>query len=223
MATVMSIKRAPIPLLLFAKPPRAGRVKTRMQPQLSAADAARLAQAMLDDTLANACANWPGEVALCVLPGDGEMAVAQLAARHGITTTAQVGDDLGARMLNALAAGIERAGAAAVLGCDVPHCPAAVLASAHALLVHGDNPIGISADGGFYFLGLHRAPPELFAGVEWGRAAVADSVRDAAAGAGIELTDLPTLRDIDRFEDLRWLAGIAPGYRRFVAAATIAS
>lgn len=218
----MPTESPPIPLLLFAKAPRAGAVKTRMQPYLSADTAAQLAAQMLADTVANACANWPGEVALCVRPRADEPVFAELAARHGIAVEAQTGDDLGSRMLNALAAGIGRAGAAAVMGCDVPHCPAAVLAAAHTLLVRGENPIGAAADGGFYLLGLQRARPALFAGVQWSGPAVLATVRARAATAGIagiELTDLPPLRDIDRPADLRWLAGVDPAYRRFVAPA----
>lgn len=212
----MPAERGPLPLLLFAKAPRAGEVKTRMRPHLTADAAAQLARKMLEDTVAGACAHWPGEVALCVRPRADAPVFAELAARHGIAVTVQTGADLGARMLNALSAGIARAGAAAVMGCDVPQCPAAVLAAAHALLVRGENPVGGCADGGFYLLGVRRAPAALFAGVEWSGAAVLATVRARAAAAGITLTDLPKLRDIDRPADLRWLASVAPAYRRFV-------
>jgi len=216
----MRVKPAAIPLYLFAKAPRAGAVKTRMQPSLSAAAAAELAEVMLARTVAKACANWPGEVALCARPSADEPAFTALAARHNITVTAQVGRDLGARMLHALAAGIARAGAAAVMGCDVPHCPGDVLACAHAALARGENPIGAATDGGFYLLGLQRAPAGLFTGVEWRAATVLAAVRARAAAAGVELVEMPALRDIDRFEDLQWLAGVDPAYRRFVDAAT---
>lgn len=212
-----------LPLYLFAKAPRAGAVKTRMQPQLDAGVAAQLAARMLEDTAQNACANWPGEVALCVWPGVDEPVFARLAARHGIAVTAQTGADLGARMLHALARGIAGAGAAAVMGCDVPHCPGAVLARAHALLARGENPIGGCADGGFYLLGLQRAEPRLFAGVAWSGRAVLQTVRARAADAGVQLTDLPPLRDIDRYADLQWLARADSAYRRFVAPAESAA
>ena len=214
----MQTERAPIPLYLFAKAPRAGEVKTRMQPQLSATAAARLAQFMLEQTVENACAHWPGAVALCVAPRLDAPAFARLAARHRIAVTLQTGGDLGCRMQAALAAGIARAGAAAVMGCDVPHCPGAALAEAHALLVRGENPVGATVDGGFYFLGLQRAEAALFAGVAWSGAAVLETVRARAAAAGLQLTDLPRLRDIDHYADLQWLAGVEPAYRRFVAA-----
>jgi len=213
----MQTERPRIPLYLFAKAPRAGEVKTRMQPQLSAAAAARLAQFMLGQTVENACAHWPGEVALCVAPRVDAPAFARLAARHQLAVTLQTGGDLGRRMRAALGAGIARAGAAAVMGCDVPHCPGAALARAHALLVRGENPVGTTVDGGFYFLGLQRVEAALFAGVTWSGAAVLAAVRARAAAAGLQLTDLPRLRDIDHYADLQWLAGVDPAYRRFVA------
>lgn len=222
--TVMPVNPPPIPLYLFAKAPRAGAVKTRMQPQLDAESAAQLAQFMLEQTAANACANWPGEVALCVWPPRvDEPAFTALAARYGITVTAQTGTDLGARMRHALDGGIAGAGAAAVMGCDVPHCPGAALAQAHAALARGENPVGAATDGGFYLLGLQRAEPALFAGVDWRGPAVLAEVRARAANAGVQLTDLPRLRDIDRYEDLQWLARIAPAYRRFVTRAEAAA
>jgi len=208
--------RAAIPLYLMAKAPRAGRVKTRMRPQLNAEEAARLARLLLEQTVENACRHWPGEVALRTWPRAGPPVATQLAARHQLAVTVQAGTDLGGRILAALDRGIARAGGAAVMGCDVPHCPGEILAAAHALLARGENPVGATDDGGFYLLGLQRADAALFDGVRWDGPAVLDAVRARAAAAGARLRDLPPLRDIDRYCDLQWLAGVDAAYQPFV-------
>lgn len=214
--TMCAEPRAAIPLYLMAKAPRAGRVKTRMRPELNAAAAARLARLMLEQTVENACRHWPGQVVLCIWPRAGHPAFTRLAAKHQLAVTVQADTDLGGRMLAALERGIARAGGAAVMGCDVPHCPGEVLAAAHDLLARGENPVGATDDGGFYLLGLRRAEAALFDGVGWGGPAVLAAVRARAAAAGVRLRDLPPLRDIDRYPDLQWLAGVDAAYQPFV-------
>ena len=222
-----------MPLYLMAKAPVPGEVKTRMAPRLDPEQSAQLAHLMLVQTVAAACRHWPGVVTLCVWPDPDHPAFTRLAAKHGIKVTTQIDADLGVRMMAALKQGIAHAGGAAVMGCDVPHCPGEILARAHALLVGGENPLGPAADGGFYLLGLQRgagadesagdetaveeAPIEaLFNGVRWGGSAQLDEVRARAVAAGLRFCELPTVRDIDRYPDLEWLAGIDDAYKRFV-------
>ncbi len=202
----------------MAKAPTPGEVKTRMGPQLGPRQSAQLARRMLEQSVATACRHWPGEVTLWVWPDAGHPVFARLAGkhRHRLTLAIQPDADLGARMMQALKTGIARAGCAAVMGCDVPQCPGAVLAEAHALLVRGENPLGAAEDGGFYLLGLQRADDALFSGVRWGGGAALAEVRARARGAGLRFAELPRLRDIDRYPDLEWLAGIDAAYRRFL-------
>ena len=207
-----------IPLYLMAKAPQAGEVKTRMRPELNPAESAQLARLMLEQTVDKACRHWPGEVALCVSPDPDHPAFARLARKHRLAVTPQADADLGGRMMTALTHGIARAGCAAVLGCDVPHCRGDILVSAHAMLARGDNPVGPAADGGFYLIGLQRGVDEsLFNGIDWNEAATLAAVRARAAAAGVRLCELPPLRDIDRYPDLQWLAGVDAAYQPFVA------
>ena len=202
-------------LCLMAKAPLPGAVKTRMQPDLSAARAAELARMMLEQTAENARSHWPGEIVLCASPDAAHPLFAALAKRHGMRLAAQRGADLGARMLSALRAA--RAGRAAVMGCDVPHCPGEVLARAFDLLARGENPVGPAADGGFYLLGLQRADDELFRGIDWDGGAQLAQVRARASRRGVALAELPRLRDIDHYADLQWLAAHDASYARFTA------
>jgi len=191
----------------MAKAPLPGQVKTRMQPELSPEQAARLARVMLEQSVETVCRHWPGEVTLCVWPNPGHSVFQRLVARY----------DLGTRMMTILKQGILRSGSAMVMGCDVPHIPPACLTEAHAMLVRGENPVGPADDGGFYLIGLHRADEVLFEGIRWGGSTVLDAVRKRAARAGVELSELPSLRDIDRYPDLQWLAGTDHAYQQFLS------
>ncbi|MFP5350245.1 MAG: TIGR04282 family arsenosugar biosynthesis glycosyltransferase [Gammaproteobacteria bacterium] len=202
-------------LFIFAKAPIAGAAKTRLQPAYTAAQAAEVAALLIRETMALAAAHWEGPVYLATTPDTSHPLFAELAAHHAATLRTQRGADLGARMHEAIAHGVAHHGAAAVIGCDVPHCPAPVLRDAAARLVRGRDVLGPSTDGGYYIIGLHQPRIELFTGMAWGSADVCATTVARARALGLELDMLPLLRDIDTAEDLRAVASAFPPLRRF--------
>jgi hypothetical protein len=114
-------------IVVFAKAPVAGRVKTRLIPALGAAGAAQLAARMLDQALAQALAATVGPVELCMslAPGAPEWAGIPLPA--GIETSDQGEGDLGARMARAAQRAIARGEAVLLTGTDCPDLSAARL------------------------------------------------------------------------------------------------
>lgn len=191
-------------LLLFAKQPLPGAVKTRLERDYSRAQVGEIAKFLITVTVECAVANWPSDVYLCGAPDCEHALFRALADRFQLRLASQDTGDLGARMLGALRAGIERRGAAAVMGCDVPHCPPEVIERAHEELARGRNVIGPTEDGGYYLIGLQQAAPELFADIAWGGAEVAAVTLARARALGMQFIELPTLRDIDTPESL-WL------------------
>ena len=202
-------------LYIFAKAPIAGTVKTRLQPTYTAAQAAEIAVLLIRETVALAAANWDGPVYLATTPDTSHALFAELAARHVVTLRAQHGADLGARMHEAIAHGVAHHGAAAVIGCDVPHCPAQVLREAAARLARGRAVLGPSSDGGYYLIGLCQPRNELFTDIAWGGADVYATTLARARALGLEFETLPVLRDIDAPDDLRAVAPSFPPLRRF--------
>lgn len=194
---------SPPVLILFARQPIAGAVKTRLLPALGAEGTARLARLMLHWTIDNALAAWPGPVRVAVWPPES---VAWFREELSLPVLAQRGADLGARMLAALSDTIAEGAAAAVLGCDVPHVDGAELHRAAKLLEDGHNVVGPALDGGFYLLGLSRVPANLFDGIDWGTACVYRRLNENAARQGLVLHALLETRDIDTPEDLRRVA-----------------
>ena len=205
-------------LIVFAKVPTPGAVKTRLCPPLTPEAAADLYAAMLGDALAQYAAlgtnAHPVAVRLYLPPADTAIAPEIWPEKWTGETFAQTGEGLGARMLRAFAetfaAGFERA---VVVGTDHPTLPSGFLRLAFdELAVAGrasDEPaaprtvtLGPSDDGGFYAMGLSNLVPALFAGMTYSHADVLTDTLDRAADAGLDVTLLPPWYDVDDADGL---------------------
>jgi rSAM/selenodomain-associated transferase 1 len=194
------------PVIVFAKAPRPGAVKTRLIPALGAAGAARLHERLVDRTLAVAAASGVGPVELC---GDftDDPILAACAAAHGATLAEQGAGDLGARMQRAFARTLARAPGAILVGSDCPVLTPVHLRDAGQALAGGDAAIGPAEDGGYVLIGLARVHPSLFEGIAWGGPKVLAQTRARIAALGWRAAELDPLWDVDRPEDLVRLAG----------------
>lgn len=197
-------------LLIFAKVPAAGRVKTRLVPPLTYRQAADLYRSMLLDTLA-ATEKLTGVSRFIFLAGDqADMDEFRLLAPDA-RLLLQEGDDLGERLDRAFGA-VFYAGfrSACVIGTDMPHMPAERIGEAFGLIesAGADAVFGPSDDGGYYLLAMNGMHHHLFADVPWssGQTLATSLERAAAAGLGTEL--LPGCFDLDTIEDIRRLASL---------------
>jgi rSAM/selenodomain-associated transferase 1 len=193
-------------LMIFAKQPLPGQTKTRLLPDYTPEQAAAIAEVLIRETVGLAVSTWPGEIYLCGAPDTDHPLFAALARDFRLRLLDQRGADLGARMLEALRFGIERHGAAAVLGSDVPHCRWDVLDEANAHLAQGRSVLGPTEDGGYYLVGLQQPHEALFTRMAWGGPTVLNDTLARAAAIGLEFEMLSPLRDIDTAADL-WLIG----------------
>lgn len=191
-----------IPLYLFAKAPVEGRAKRRMCPPLTQGQAAKVAAALLLNAGRVVEQGWLGQCVLSAAPDLTHPAFEIYQNSAQWQTNIQPDTDLGGRMEQALQSGIENAGAAAVLGTDIPAITADILVQAHAALAQGRQVVGPSLDGGFYLLGLNRMPAQLFSDIQWGSADVYAQLLRNAAELNMILEPLPTLSDCDYYEDL---------------------
>ncbi len=195
-------------LVVFAKEPRPGFVKTRMSPALSPEQAAGLYAALLDDVLA-ASASHAAQLGLePVLAVHPPAACAALARRApgGVRTVAQRGASLAERMA-AVVAQAAAAGARRILlrGSDSPLLGAYTVAAALAALERADLALCPDRDGGYALVGLRSVAPGLFAHPMSTASALADTLANArAAGLGAQL--LPPGFDLDTTSDLALLA-----------------
>ena len=187
-----------------------------MQPVYTPEQAAEIAAHLIRATVELAVSSWPGEIYLYGAPDTEHAVFHRLADEFGIGLASQCPGDLGAKMLDALRGGIERHGAAAVLGCDVPHCGWDVLDYANGRLARGHNVLGPTEDGGYYFIGLQEARPELFRDIEWGGCRVLAQTLQRAKDVGVEFDFLKMLRDVDTPSNLWCAAQKVESLKRFI-------
>jgi hypothetical protein len=191
-------------IAVFARPPVEGEAKTRLSPALPPAFARDLYAGMLADTLAAVAAARADER---FVYWAGDPARAPVALPPGTIERRQAGDDLGARLAAAFEDLLAAPSAGAVIvGADAPDLESATLERAFAALATADLVLGPAGDGGYGLIGLRRAAPALFAGVEWSTPAVLEQTLARAAAARLETALLPALDDIDTPADLaRWI------------------
>jgi len=195
-------------LIVFAKVPVAGGVKTRLVPPLTSSEAAALYDAFIRDSLSAYTAPDAFEEPVVVrfyLAGDEEPPPGLVPDGVGVHRQRSAG--LGARMQRAFvetfAAGYGRA---VVVGTDHPTLPAAFLAEAfRALRAPRTVALGPSADGGYYALGLNDVVPGLFE-MAYSHGAVFDDTLHRALDAGANAVVLPPWYDVDDVGGLRRLA-----------------
>jgi hypothetical protein len=196
-------------LIVFAKAPVPGVVKTRLVSQLGAAGAARLHTRLVERALETALAAALGPVELCCAPDRAHPFFAACAGRWGISLTEQGEGDLGERMHRALAAGLP----ALLVGADCPALTPAYLDAAAAALGAGcDLAFGPAEDGGYVLVGASRLRLDAFARIRWGGPDVMAEQRARLGALGLSWRELETLWDVDRPADLdRLRRGIADG------------
>lgn len=192
------------PVCVFAKPPVAGAVKTRLARTEGERRAADLARAFLVDTLTGLRAvPWARPILATTGP---------LGALAGPTPEWPQGDgDLGDRLERVLARALTEADQSFAIGADSPGLPRAHLERARELLVDADAVLGPADDGGFYLLGLRRCPPGLLHGLPWSTASTAFAVAARLRDAGLRVAHAPPWFDVD---DAAALQRLAVGLRR---------
>jgi uncharacterized protein len=189
-------------LIVFAKAPRPGLAKTRLQPALGSEGAAALAERLLAHTLAQAVVADVGPVDLCVTPDADHPAFTRLAAVHGAALTLQGEGDLGARMERATRRALATRRAVLLIGTDAPALDAAMLRAAASALDEHDAVFVPALDGGYALVGLRQPTPTLFAGIAWSTPSVMADSRARAMAAGLRWAELPPVADIDEPADL---------------------
>lgn len=198
-------------LVIFAKAPIPGQVKTRLCPPLTHDEAATLHGSFVLDTLERTKA----AVSKFRLPVDRYLACAPSSAlaffkimeeRQAVRLLDQAGDGLGARMNGIFDTLFTRGyGRIVIVGTDVPSLPLEAYQQAVHLLDRDDAVLGPALDGGYYAIGLKKAAPALFHDIPWSTNRVLALTKEKAAALGLSIGLLPEWRDVDTIEDLNFL------------------
>ncbi|MDT7043253.1 TIGR04282 family arsenosugar biosynthesis glycosyltransferase [Candidatus Nitronereus thalassa] len=198
-------------LIIFAKAPLPGQVKTRLCPPLTPDEAASLHGSMVMDVAEHTRDIRNLDRFLACTPSSEHGFFQTLAARYGVVLCEQVGNDLGQRMHNALAEVLSKGYRyALVIGTDIPTLSPKTYKDALFLLNKHDVVIGPTHDGGYYLIGLKQPSPQLFQEVPWSTETVCALTQSKAATLGLTVGQLPTERDLDTFSDLHGIMTETP-------------
>jgi uncharacterized protein len=189
-------------ILIFAKAPVAGQVKTRLIERLGAQGAKALYERFLRQTTRTAISSKVAPVQLWCLPDCSHPDFVAHAREFEIELRAQVGGDLGERLCHA-AENTIRAGAwPIIVGCDCPELAGSDLKeSAKALSQGAETVLGPTEDGGYFLLALRRYDAKLFNDIDWGTAQVLEKTRQNLRNLGWNWRELPPRWDVDRPKD----------------------
>jgi len=196
-------------LIIFAKAPIPGEVKTRLCPPLDSDEAASLHGTLVLDAIERTKGVQGVTLYVAGTPDLAHPFFKVMEGRYGAKLLLQRGPDLGSRMKWAMQDAFEQ-GAQEVLltGTDLPTLPRAHLVEALTLVKRHDVVLGPTADGGYYLIGLRKMVPALFDGIMWSTVSVFAETKKKIAQAGLSLGLLPECRDLDTLEDLKTFIGL---------------
>jgi glycosyltransferase A (GT-A) superfamily protein (DUF2064 family)/SAM-dependent methyltransferase len=209
---------------VIAKEPRPGRVKTRLQARFSPRQAARLAAASLADTMSAVQAadvgrrvvaleggpgDWLPAGVEVVAQGEGGLAERLDAAFASVFATAPATQAIGASGTTEPIKSAEP-GEVLLIGMDTPQVSSALLTSSWD---GADAALGLSADGGFWAIGLRRPVTGVFTGIPMSTGATGAAQLERLRSLGLRVHLLPVLQDVDTPADAIAVAALAPHTR----------
>jgi rSAM/selenodomain-associated transferase 1 len=191
-------------LIIFAKQPVQGEVKTRMVPPLSPRQASQLYQHMLTDII-NRTESLEGVDRFLFYSGGNGAEKYFHKLFPDLPLYPQKGADLGSRMEEAFSHVFAKGyRTTAIIGTDSPDLPVSFIDDAFRLLENGNTEavFGPAEDGGYYLLAMKRVHHELFHGISWSSGRVLRESLEKAGSMGLQVFKLPLWHDVDTFEDL---------------------
>ena len=200
-----------IALVIFAKTPVPGQVKTRLCPPLTPDEAATLHGSFVLDTLERTKAavgklKLDMDRYLACAPSSTHVFFKIMEERQGVKLIDQVGDDLGARMHHVVETMFSRGyRRTIIIGTDIPTVPLEYFRQALTLLENHDLTIGPALDGGYYLIGMNKPMPELFVDIPWSTDQVLRLTQEKAARLGLKTALIQPWRDVDTLDDLEAL------------------
>ncbi len=192
------MKRA---IVIMAKVPKAGKVKTRLQPFFTPQQSAEFADCLLQDAINKATA-LKNKLIIAYSPAD-ERSFFDNFTNHNFILVAQIGENLGEKMFNAFQFAYSQGlDSIVMIGTDSPTFPSNFIEKAFEILQAKDAVLGKTYDGGFYLIGLRKINKGLFENVEWSSKKTFEQTKKNLEALGFSLGELPIWYDIDEPKDL---------------------
>jgi hypothetical protein len=192
-------------LVIMAKAPRPGAVKTRLTPGLPPQVVTAFYRCLLDDTLT--LARSLGALEIAIMCPEADVDALALLAGPGVRVVAQRGEGLAAGLTSVFAhfaKGSQRRIIA--FNSDSPHLPSAILEDAFAALATHDIVVGPTYDGGYYLVGAKNSHPALFTDDGMGTGSALEQLLGRTRVLELSVSCVDPFYDIDVVEDLFRLA-----------------
>lgn len=203
-------------LIIFAKEPEIGRVKTRLSKYLSKAQCLNIYKAFLKDTIALS-GKINCDCKVLAYESNGKSPEYLKKAAKDFLFYRQTGKDLGEKMHNAFKfANKNNMQKTVIIGSDSPDLPSQYIKDAFARLNKKDVVIGPSSDGGYYLIGLNKPCLGLFKNIKWSKADVLEKSIEKSRKLNMKLSVLKTWYDVDEPETLRKLKSTAHNTQRLL-------
>ena len=193
-------------ILVFAREPVAGNVKTRLARTIGDQAAVQFHQEVVTKTVEMAAKSGLAELELHVSGNMEHPFFRSLADQYGIGICLQEGNDLGEKMFYALKQSLDHASYCILIGTDCPVMTADYLKQAFHMLENGlDAVIGPAEDGGYVLIGASRVDISWFKNIDWGSQHVLAQSRQRLTANNARYDELQQLWDVDHIDDLhRW-------------------
>jgi rSAM/selenodomain-associated transferase 1 len=191
-------------VVVMAKAPREGFVKTRLTAAYPPRDAVQLSDCMLRDTLALVQAL--SRVHIAVMCPSEDVAHIEACLPAGVHVAGQRGNGLAAALVSVFEHFVPRFRRVVAVDSDSPHLPLAILEAAFELVETSDLVVGPTEDGGYYLVGASATHPRLFEPAPLGTRNARDALLGNARALGLSVAFTETWYDVDVPEDLRRLA-----------------
>jgi len=200
----MDKKHAKLLLVVMAKAPVPGHVKTRLNPPFTPEEAVDLYRCFLQDRIRTLNRLKGIDRAIAFTPADARDMFIPF-SQNGIRLFSQKGKDLGERLntifVEKLAGGYD---AVSIIDSDTPDLPQSTIQESfrRLLSVQADVVFGPCYDGGYYLVGMRKPHPELFDDIPWSTATVLSKTLEKAKQLHVKTDLLPWWNDLDTYEDL---------------------
>lgn len=190
-------------LIVMAKAPITGTVKTRLCPPLEPVCASALYHCFLKDMIETVSDLSEIDAVVAYSPPNSQDFFLGLAP-DASSFVAQCEGDIGERMSRCLDIFCNGSRSVIIIGADSPTLPTNLIMEAFDILAahQSDLVIGPSMDGGYYLIGMNQPHPELFMNIGWSTSDVFAQTVKRVSGLGLQCTLLEEWYDIDTYEDL---------------------
>ena len=190
-------------LIIFAKAPVPGKVKSRLIPAIGKHKATSLYKQLLSKTIDTAMQSGFSSIQLWINGNLKHPDIFEFKHRYGLKLYSQHGPTLGARMCNAFDTVLRNHSYAVLIGSDCPSLIVSDIQQAAAYLENNmDVVLGPAEDGGYYLIGLRKNNFQLFNNIKWGTASVAKETCARIDSLNWKSGFLPKRKDLDRTLDL---------------------